>query len=149
MSTVKFNLGVDFQARPMEQSDRAFVASTWLRDLRERSPYYRKIHPQDYNAIQTLTIDSLLDRCRTLIACDIKNPNVIYGFMTYGPMGLIHYTYTKKAFRRLGIYSSLKTLTGIEGIPTFTYMTSCLEDVCRQSGQDYRFNPYALYAVLK
>ena len=48
------------------------------------------------------TIDYLLEQAEVLIACDKEEPDVIFGYLIYEP-GIVHYAFTKLAFRRLHI----------------------------------------------
>lgn len=143
------NLGADFLVRPMDRADRGFVVSSWLRDLRDHSPYWRKMHPDDWQALMPLAVDALVDSGRVLLAVDPVAPDVIYAFLAYLEPHILFYAYTKRAWRRMGLQRALVTVSGLSTPYVCPYLTSQGEDALRQAGVGWHFNPLAVHGVLK
>jgi len=142
------DLGRDFSIRPMDPSDRGFVVASWLRDLRDHSPYWRKVHPDDYQTLMPLAIDQMLDRGRVLLAVDAQAPDIIYSFLAYQQPHLLLYAYCKRAWRRMGLTRALVGVSGLSTPYVCPYITSQGEDALRQALVEWRFNPLASYSLL-
>jgi hypothetical protein len=95
--------------RPMTFADRSFVLATWLRGQRFGHPYYTAIDKKSYYTNYSKYIESILSlhSTRVLVACLADEPDVIVGYAVYSSSGALHWVYTKKAWRNLGVARSL------------------------------------------
>lgn len=80
----------------MRPSDRACVASNWLRSYESYPDMERARYWQTYTAI----VDGILDRCPVAILCNPEEEDQIMGWACYGSdPSVLHYLYVKAAFR--------------------------------------------------
>lgn len=105
--------------RPFEPSDRNFILKTWLRSYRRMQPFA----PDDlYYPNQQQVIDSIFQSpsAKCVIACDEEKPEFIFGFAVGEHLTttddreplVMHYTFTKLMYRRLGVARELLEVFG-------------------------------------
>lgn len=89
--------------------DAPFIFNSWLKSFRPsffghgipNDIFYREHHK---------IIQKLLKQQKVLVACDMKDPSVIYGYVVYGTIegiSTVHYVYTKHTFRQMRIATAL------------------------------------------
>lgn len=98
--------------RPALPGDFNFVISTWLKSYKSSSYFAKRIRNSIFFFYHHEVVSRLLSRedTKVFIACDLVDPNVIYGYLVQGShegVDLVHYVYVKSAFRGLGIARSL------------------------------------------
>ena len=95
--------------RPMLRTDRGFFSSNWLRSFR-RADRVRHVEQQTYFYFHHKILERLVKRGSVIIACNRKEPDTLYGFACFEPLGrtcVLHYIFVKKSRRRLGIGRAL------------------------------------------
>ncbi len=81
--------------RAMEPSDRAFVASTWVRSYKDASL------PKAFLTGHSRVVDSLLSRVGATVLCDAGDTNTLHGWAcTEGQV--LHYVYVPMELRKQG-----------------------------------------------
>lgn len=86
------------------------------------------------------------ETCRVVIACDVEDPDVIFGFAVCEPArGIVHWAYVKHDFRSQGIGRALvEHLMGPSGgTPGYRLTYLPREFVAMQSKWGVRFDPHA------
>lgn len=121
--------------------DHNFIKQTWLKCYRN-SAFARAIRDSVFFAFHHPIVERILARPGTAIrvACLPDAPEVILGYLVHEG-GVVHWVYTKGAFRRLGIASRLA-----EGLPAdfaFTHRTTEAEAMLRKY-PNATYNPYAI-----
>ena len=101
-----------FPIRKLRPTDVAYIADSWVRSCRSQYP----ISEMPAKVIKKFgeRVCALVSVAEVLIAHDPQNDDVIYGFICY-EKGLflgqntptLHYIYTRRDFRKLGIASAL------------------------------------------
>lgn len=95
--------------RPADAADVAFIFSSWLRSYRH-SRFAQDLHTTIYFTEHHKVIESILQTCDVLVACDDKNPADIFGYICFERVEgqfVLHYIYTKQTYRMLGIATLL------------------------------------------
>lgn len=94
--------------RPANESDINFIYSTWIKSFRTGSGLGLASGKYVYFTLYQFMIDQILHRkeCEATVAADPSDPLVIYGYIVHEP-GVLHYAFTKEAFRRLGVAKAL------------------------------------------
>lgn len=90
--------------REASPNDVEFIYATWLNSYHYDSwtkHTQKSIFFNNYKKV----IDHILLDAKTLVACDINDTNVIYGYLVYDEN--LHYLYVKESFREFGIAKSL------------------------------------------
>lgn len=103
------------------KSDINFIKASWLRSYRYGSLFAQGITNEIYYLFHAQLIVRLLDRgASVLVACDINDPNVVFGFLVSEP-GVAHFAYVKRPFRRLGILRRLHEESGLGTAFSYTH----------------------------
>lgn len=124
--------------RPMRDTDRNFILSTWLKSHRQ-SEMVRHMSTDDYfKTTYNNIILKIIDASDVLIACLIDDPDVIISYLVQED-NILHYVFTKDPWRRLGIMKML-----IKSSPEIKYFTHWTEPVfsLRVKYPDLIFNPF-------
>lgn len=129
--------------RRADADDAAFVFSYWLRDYYERSAFAKGMSKDLFMRFHHLLLERVIARSTIWLAVDIVDPTVIFGFIcTEGDT--LHYLYTKRRFRGLGIARRLLAEAGMaEGPKTFTHLTDTMVGL-RRKWPLAEYNPYAV-----
>ena len=93
--------------REAKATDESFIYATWLRSYRN-SEFARHQENDKYYWRQHDLIEKLMKGNQVNVAVIDESPDVVLGWAC-GRNGLLHYSYVKKAFRRLGIAKKLVT----------------------------------------
>lgn len=126
-------------ARP---ADLAFIRNSWLRSYHEHGPLNHV--PNDVffaDAGHWGVVDRCLRGSATLVAYPLHDSDSILGWACAGP-SVLHYTYVKAPFRRLGIARALLEMAP-GPLATCTHWTPVIRDWANR-GRAYTFNPYLL-----
>jgi hypothetical protein len=114
----------DFDIRKPKASDLNFIHSTFLKSMHKETKLGKSVPTTLFFAEFAKTIDYLLEVAETIIACDKENPDVIFAYLIYEPK-IVHYAFTKLAFRRLHIARDL-VLYAMENADSFEYSLKTL-----------------------
>ncbi len=96
--------------RPATQGDINFIFNSWLKSSHSTLPKAFEIPHTIYYSEHHKLLETILKRCTILVACDKKDPTMIYGYIVAELLHgfpTIHYLYVKQTFRRLGIATNL------------------------------------------
>lgn len=105
--------------RDMEDEDKAFIYSTWLRGLYYGDSWFAECERTSFFANYHKVIEILLPRSIVKIACLSDNHDVVLGYVVFsGPT--IHWIFVKKAFRKMGI---ARAMVPERTITTVTHLT--------------------------
>lgn len=98
-----------FAIREAQESDFAFIYSTWLKGLRYGNDTYEKIDKKAYFEKYHHIIEKILEHPSTyiMVACLGDDPSTILGYAVRSGENIIHYVHVKNAFRRFGIATAL------------------------------------------
>lgn len=95
--------------RPANESDAAFIFDSWLRSYRKggRSP---RVESAVFWDEHRRLLGKLLSRSTVLVACSGEDPAQLFGWLAFERLGavcVVHYCYTQRVFRRLGVAKKL------------------------------------------
>jgi GNAT superfamily N-acetyltransferase len=102
-------------ALPVHES---FIFQTWLKVYRYKSPFGKRISNTVFFDRHHKVIERILARPSSQVLCavDPTEHSTLYGYLaheTASDKHVIHFTYVKEAFRRLGIAKALFEKAGI------------------------------------
>jgi len=103
--TITLPSGATFKIRAYEPSDEGFVLKSWLKSYRTAPANFR-LRDREYYEERMPLVKHLVDRGRVLLAVDVEDPDLAFGWVCY-EKNVLHYVYVKEAFRRLGIATEL------------------------------------------
>jgi hypothetical protein len=113
--------GEKLHIRPHCENDLPFITSTWLKSYRHGSFLAQKIRADIFFDFHRRIVDRILkdDATKALVACSYEDPDIIFGYLVYAPARpnlkpVMHFTYTKHAFRELGIAGELLRESGVD-----------------------------------
>lgn len=104
------SIASQFVVRQMRSSDRQYICRTMLYSHFSLSDHAKSINRDSYMNGQNKIINSLLDHCQVLVVADPEESDIIYSFIIYETLGdydVIHYAFTRKDFRKLGLLKNL------------------------------------------
>jgi len=129
------------EVRDGVEDDNVFILATWLRGLRYGNSWFLLIDAKIYFAEYQKAIKVLLASADTIIkvACLKEEPSVILGYSVYSN-GRLHFTFVKKAWRKIGIAKSLVP----QDIKVVSHITDTGRSILRKY-PDVTFNPFNLY----
>lgn len=129
------------------EADAPFIFNSWLKSYRF-GDLAKHCDNSVYFAEQHKLIETLLKRCKTLVACGDKDAGEIYGYIVYEQVeGLlvIHYCYVKHTFRSMGMARELMVEAGhkrSESAALFTHYTDIMKKLADKLNLVY--HPYIL-----
>jgi GNAT superfamily N-acetyltransferase len=129
-----------YKIRQYIESDSNFIVPYWSRYYKNNSVFTRSIKSSIYFKEHTRLIDKALKDCMTLVACDIKEPDIIYGFINgyVASTNVLNFVYIKKNFRGMGIGRVL-----INSL--FTDKSKKLVCTHEKPNWEYDYNPYLFF----
>ena len=149
-----------FRIRPAVESDLGFIISTWLRGATEAWDAAKRTDIGTWSTsgiklgyIADLTrkftrdaVTGILQRetCRAVVACDVEDDDVLYGYAVAEPgERIVHWVCTKHQFKGQGVARDMLASMmpdAARGV-TCTYLPSGF--VAMQSKWPVRFDPHA------
>lgn len=133
-----------FEIRPPEASDLNFIQATFIKSMKSESSLGRSCSPRVFFAEFTRVIDHILAKSEILIACVKEDPGIILGYLIY-EQNVIHYAFTKAAFRRLDIARDLiRHAFPDQKSVLFSQNTNSSKKICEKY-PELIFNPFLLY----
>lgn len=109
------------------------------------SPLSTAMARETFHSSFSSVMDAIMARSTTLVACSPGDKDLIFAFMVFEPT-LLHFTFCKEAFRRLGITLSLFTeaFGAKDAAVTITHWTTFLRQIY-PSHTHLTYNPFPLY----
>lgn len=126
--------------RPMEESDKPFVFSSWLRSYQQSRDVCGVIAPVYYKEQHYIIERLLLRPIDVVVLASEEDPATVIGWMASSQTWL-HYLYIKYPFRRMGLAKSL--VGDPERWSCYTHRTPVLNRLKLPPKWD--FNPYRAY----
>ena len=134
---------VDMNLRPLRESERPFVLSSWLRSYRN-APTMRLVDNATYYAKQAELILAVLDASRTTVAADPEDDTVIWGFIVV-EYDVCHYAYVKHLMRRNGIAREMWLAAGSP--PWASALTHAGEAIFKAKNGVIKFDPFHIQRI--
>lgn len=129
----------EVQWREAVESDAPLLLDSWMRSYRKSQGH---VPGPIYATFQREKVLRLLGRSVVTIACNPEDFSQVFGYAVSekrGPILVLHYLYTKHAFRRMGIGTLL--LRQLEAMGChYTHRTPAGESLARRFSA--HFNPY-------
>jgi len=133
----------DFDIRKPRPDDLNFIHATFLKSVHKESKLGKSVTTTKFFLEFAKVIDYILDRSEIIIACDQEDPNVIFSYLIYEP-GIVHYIFTKLAFRRLYIARDL-ILHAFPEAQSFQYSIKTLSsERATKNYPNLTYNPFLL-----
>ncbi len=123
--------------------DLPFIYSTWGKSYRYDSPLGKSCKNSIFFPFFNQVMDWVLEQpdTKVIVAVDPAHSNVIYGYVIYQP-GVLHYAFTKEAFQRWGIATSLIKHADMPQVYTLkTFMSKPIMG----KHPEMDFNPFLLF----
>lgn len=94
--------------RNIQESDIAFVYSTWLKGLRYGNDTFKQMKADTFFKHYEAVLDSYFKRpyFKVVIACLKDDPDIILGWAAT-EKDIVHFAFVKKAWRQQGILNSM------------------------------------------
>ena len=102
--------------RPGEPDDHAFVMATWLRAFRHGSLHGKRLTNDVYFTNHHPLVTDIVARSEVWVAALPDDPRVIIGYLVtehQGHVPVLHFAYTKDAFRRMRVFTQLREAAGL------------------------------------
>lgn len=134
--------------RPAEPGDMSFIYATWMNSYRYYSPLGKSCRNDIFFENYERVIDHLLlNKSKAIIAHIEEAPDVILSYMVFEPPNILHYTFTKGAFLRLGLARAL--FQHAFGSAHVEYTHKTFNSNLITDGKDNRltFNPFHIYNI--
>lgn len=129
---------MEVNIRPFLASDKPFLFSTMLRGLYHGNSFYNEIEQDAFYANYSNVVERLLERATVSVACLPDEPDVILGYAITTP-GVLHYCFTKHAFRHQGIQRKLWADAKIKSCSHLTHSVMPIKLL-----KQWVFNPFLL-----
>ena len=137
--------GVAPKLRPGEPADLPFVAATWLRHYRRRSPAAAAMPERTYTVEQRALISTILGRASVVCAVDAEDPTLIMGYVVSSDRA-IHWLQVKAVFRHHGLARLLAA--AVEAPLYWSHDTQDAAALWSALGLRLTFNPYRAWSGL-
>ena len=105
MNPLKNENDLPISIRDFIESDKHFILSCWLKSFRD-SKAFQGIPNERFFTMHKKVVEELLKRSKTMMLVDQKDPDHLFGFISYElneSANYLHFVYIKNAFRRLGL----------------------------------------------
>lgn len=122
-----------YVSRPLGEDERRLVADSWLVSFRFKGVYGPlKPGTDEFLKVYSPIVNAILDApgVKVLVAHHPNVPEIVMGWVCVEERDgepILHYAFTKKDFRREGIFRFLLGVAGIDGEFTYTFETSFTE----------------------
>jgi hypothetical protein len=139
----------------MRPTDRNYLIKSWVMSIRSQFPFSEM--SSTAIAKYAKRVEALLGVADTLVACDPKNEDVVYGFVCYEAgeyLGrqapTLHYVWTRKQFRRLGVAGQMvrEALPGAAKIIYTHYTKEITRARLKEKWNLGEFDPYFVEGAL-
>jgi len=137
--------------RPASEADIGFIFNSWLKSYKQSS--FAKYVPNPvYFDHHHKAIELLLKRSKVLVACNPADNNQIYGYLVHETVqetSVVHYCYTKEAFRKMGILQLLLSEAKLPEAFFYSHSTVSGSFVIPKLKHNPVYNPYLAFTELK
>lgn len=135
--------------RPATQGDVNFILNSWIKSAYSNLPKAYEMPNFMFCTEHHKLIEAVLKRSTVIVACDRKDPSIIYGYLVAEYLQnhpTIHYIYVKQTFRRLGLASYLINCLDInqESIIFISHTTLKFKNFFGTK-RHFIFNPYLFH----
>jgi hypothetical protein len=133
--------------RDFDEHDRFYVQESWMRHYYKNSYFAKKIKPGIYYKNHELVIKHIMARptIQKKIVCYKELSEVPLGFLVYdktSPKNIIHFIYTKRAFRKFGLARILLESEKLDpNLCEFSHWTYDFDHLVHRF-PDIIYNPY-------
>lgn len=136
-----------FKVRELKPDDFAFVFATWLQSYRVDGYDVKLVKPEVFFHQHRRAIERVLSRPTTeaLVAHMTGEPDVIFGYLILERVDefVVHYAFTKEAFRRAGIQKALMEHAKAPKRYLASHWTSAVDWLLRPQ-ENVLFDPYRI-----
>ncbi len=129
--------------RPMQEDDKNFILSTFLRGLYHGNSWFslipKNIFMVHYHKVATALVES--PNHEKTIACLKDDPSVILGYAIHHQALdkiVLDYTFVKSSWRGIGIAKSIVP----EGVSAITHLTKLGMSIWQKKAPNAVFNPF-------
>ena len=133
--------------REFERSDIEFITSTWLRWYKNNSVFGGTVTPSVYYKEHQRCSHQAIKEGRLFVICDPTAPEVIYSYLSghnAESCDLIHFIYTKRSFRKMGL--AMELVKYFQRSPRCYYTHESTKKKFRLPGYDKAiYNPYVFF----
>ncbi len=129
--------------RAATEADLTFVRSSWFESYRHGGFAPQVAFPV-YREGQHNIIEGCLRRGRTLVAFATVVPDEVCSWVCVEGSRIIHYVYTKQAYRKMGIARKLVEKASVDSLTEHTHDTRAGRSLAARIGT--KLNPYPLYS---
>jgi hypothetical protein len=148
---MEINLLNKIRIREANEVDVNFIFSSWLKSYR-LSSFAKQISNAVYFPEQHKLIENLLKSSVVLVACNIEDPDQVYGWVCATKIMSVyclHYIYIKQQFRKFGIARFLMQTSGHNPdiIGLYTHHTNVMADMAKKANLVY--HPYINISYLE
>lgn len=100
---------LEYAVRDGDLADKNFIYSTWLKGQYYGCEFFKTVPYDLFYGTYPSLIDSLLNTPGTTVkvACDAKEPAIIWAYVVISHEGALHWAFTKQAFRGKGLIKTL------------------------------------------
>lgn len=140
--------------RALEESDKPFILNSWLKSNRD-SLLVKGVSNTIYFEKHHAVVMNLLDVSTTVILCDPDSPKIVYAYLVFevrkGNRLILHYAYTKRSFRRMGLMRSLIQEVLDAEKPEIVFASHQVGSLSYNWCRDHKvtYNPYDMFAQLE
>lgn len=135
--------------REAEESDHAFIFSTWLRCYKHESAFAKPIAPKVFFARHHKVVERILayKETRILVCSPKDDDHTILGYLVYTdakPKPVVQFCYVKMPFRKLGVAKALWNEALI--VPEYSLYTHRMDDMkwAEQRWPLMEYDPYLI-----
>jgi hypothetical protein len=136
-----------YKIRSAQAEDIPFLYSTWLKAMKYDSDIGLSVRKSIFFEQYRQILDNILSDSKVLLAVHPDEPNVIFGYLVYQEPNILHFSFVKETFRRLGIASDLVKIA-MAGSPIYimTHQTRFLNEIADNLRHySLTHNPFLLY----
>lgn len=140
----------DIKVRAFREADIPLVMDSWMETYRS-APDVRLVPNEVYFPTQRRVIRALMARCRLAVACDPNDEDQVYGWVAWEERErdvVIHYTYTKGIFRRMGVARRLWQVANPSGKDVVATHLGPSSWELKQAGKRFWFRPFLLLTAV-
>jgi hypothetical protein len=136
--------------RDATEKDVGFIFNSWLKSYKA-SAFAKYISGPVYYNLHHKSIETILKRSRVLVAANPVDPNQIYGYLCLEQQQettVVHFAYTKEAFRKMGILQLLLNEAQVPEIFFYSHSTLSASQVLPKIARKGVYNPYLAFIGL-
>ena len=136
----------ELSVRAATAEDTSFIYNAWLQSYQKRSAWAKKLQPRVFFDGHHRVIESILSRAsaRVWIAHPSNEAAIIIGYLVMQP-AVVHWAYTKLAFRRMGVLKRLMSSAMLPEDFSYTHRTFDLDDFIMKFPKSV-YNPYLAWS---